>query len=364
MSDTRFELYYLEWQPAIASCSTISGSGNSSARSWNFARVCHKYRFCRRSVAKTLHNRRSHATGVLEWRRARTRPICSQYYLCDERKSPVWPQKCHRVDGPVPSQSRGACGALEEGQSSPRKDDLRVRAERFGGQRQPDEKPQDTFEENTSKFLRKISRPGARLARKKQIIVQHGGFLPALLAPPAGKRTGRHTEQPTFESMKQKKKKVNEKNNKKKNNGARTQNDFLLPQESVERLDSSSSTVADAAASATGIFFKKKKSVQTPGTPLERLDAEMNEILLAPGTDEREKWTRYSAVLQRYLQLKERSRDGKILYNKKKTNSNDDDGGGGGGDDTDEALDETEVDIDAAYRKDAAASKSREKKKP
>ncbi|CAB0043050.1 unnamed protein product [Trichogramma brassicae] len=138
---------------------------------------------------------------------------------------------------------------------------------------------------------------------------------------------------------------------------------ILLPQESVERLDSSSSTVADAAASATGIFFKKKKSVQTPGTPLERLDAEMNEILLAPGTDEREKWTRYSAVLQRYLQLKERSRDGKILYNKKKTNSNDDDGGGGGGDDTDEALDETEVDIDAAYRKDAAASKSRERKK-
>ncbi|CAB0043049.1 unnamed protein product [Trichogramma brassicae] len=184
MSDTRFELYYLEWQPAIASCSTISGSGNSSARSWNFARVCHK---------------------------ARTRPICSQYYLCDERKSPVWPQKCHRVDGPVPSQSRGACGALEEGQSSPRKDDLRVRAERFGGQRQPDEKPQDTFEKTRQSFAKNFATRSSTGAQKTDNRSTRW-FLAGAARPPAGKRTGRHTEQPTFESMKQKKKKkVNEK---------------------------------------------------------------------------------------------------------------------------------------------------------
>ncbi|CAB0042874.1 unnamed protein product [Trichogramma brassicae] len=67
--------------------------------------------------------------------------------------------------------------------------------------------------------------------------------------------------------------------------------------ESVERLGCGSDVVN----------VKQKKSVQTPGTPLERLDAEMNEILLAPCSDERAKWNLYNNVLQRYLQLKKTS---------------------------------------------------------
>lgn len=60
----------------------------------------------------------------------------------------------------------------------------------------------------------------------------------------------------------------------------------LLPRESLEHL---------------------RETVQTPGTPLSRLDAEMNEILHANG-DDREKWARYQQVLFRYLELKNAER--------------------------------------------------------
>ncbi|CAB0040668.1 unnamed protein product [Trichogramma brassicae] len=70
--------------------------------------------------------------------------------------------------------------------------------------------------------------------------------------------------------------------------------------ESVERLG--------GGGGSDIVIVKQKKSVQTPGTPLERLDAEMNEILLAPCSDERAKWNRYNSVLQRYLQLAKSSR--------------------------------------------------------
>ncbi|KAL7292591.1 hypothetical protein TKK_0013723 [Trichogramma kaykai] len=81
----------------------------------------------------------------------------------------------------------------------------------------------------------------------------------------------------------------------------------LLPKESLDRLGYGSDVV----------IVKQKKSVQTPGTPLERLDAEMNEILLAPCSDERAKWNRYNNVLQRYLQLKKTSQH--IIEKKIKT---------------------------------------------
>ena len=46
----------------------------------------------------------------------------------------------------------------------------------------------------------------------------------------------------------------------------------------------------------------KIKTVQTPGSVKSRLDAEMNEILNSPTyKDEREKWTLYRQVLQRYF---------------------------------------------------------------
>ncbi|KAL7293763.1 hypothetical protein TKK_0012826 [Trichogramma kaykai] len=69
----------------------------------------------------------------------------------------------------------------------------------------------------------------------------------------------------------------------------------LLPKESVERLG--------CGGGSDIVIVEHKKSVQTPGTPLERLDAEMNEILLAPCSDECAKSNRYNNVLQRYLQL-------------------------------------------------------------
>ena len=62
----------------------------------------------------------------------------------------------------------------------------------------------------------------------------------------------------------------------------------LLPQESVLNLQS------------------LKKTVQTPGTSLSRLDSEMSEILKSSQLEnDREKWSRYHQVLQRYLNLKE-----------------------------------------------------------
>ena len=67
---------------------------------------------------------------------------------------------------------------------------------------------------------------------------------------------------------------------------------ILLPQDSVERLQ-------------TTLRKDKIKSVQTPGSVTSRLDAEMNEILNSPTyKDEREKWTLYRQVLQRYLHFK------------------------------------------------------------
>lgn len=66
----------------------------------------------------------------------------------------------------------------------------------------------------------------------------------------------------------------------------------LLPKESVDRLQSLS-------------IHGKLNSLQTPGTVVSRLDAEMNEILNSvDNMNEREKWERYSQVLQRYLHFK------------------------------------------------------------
>ena len=68
---------------------------------------------------------------------------------------------------------------------------------------------------------------------------------------------------------------------------------ILLPQESVKRLQAT-------------LGNDKIKSVQTPGSVTSRLDAEMKEILNTPTyKDEREKWTLYRQVLQRYLHFKE-----------------------------------------------------------
>ena len=43
------------------------------------------------------------------------------------------------------------------------------------------------------------------------------------------------------------------------------------------------------------------ETVQTPGTPLTRLDKEMHGILNSDHTDDREKWLRYREILQKYL---------------------------------------------------------------
>ena len=62
----------------------------------------------------------------------------------------------------------------------------------------------------------------------------------------------------------------------------------LIPRESAEHL------------------LNVRKSVQTPGSKLSRLDIEMSEILNSTQFDnDREKWDRYHQVLQRYLNTKE-----------------------------------------------------------
>ena len=68
---------------------------------------------------------------------------------------------------------------------------------------------------------------------------------------------------------------------------------ILVPQVNVERLQNT--------------FARDKiKSVQTPGSVTSRLDAEMNDILNSTTCkDEREKWSLYRQVLQRYLHFKE-----------------------------------------------------------
>ena len=68
---------------------------------------------------------------------------------------------------------------------------------------------------------------------------------------------------------------------------------ILLPQASVERLQNT-------------FVHDKIKSVQTPGSVTSRLDAEMSDILNSSTCkDEREKWSLYRQVLQRYLHFKE-----------------------------------------------------------
>ena len=68
---------------------------------------------------------------------------------------------------------------------------------------------------------------------------------------------------------------------------------ILLPYDSMERMQNTLLYAGDA------------KSSQTPGTPMSRLDEEMNNILNSNIADERDKWARYSQLLQRYLHLKE-----------------------------------------------------------
>lgn len=65
----------------------------------------------------------------------------------------------------------------------------------------------------------------------------------------------------------------------------------LLPRDSLDRIQH--------ILGNNGI-----KSVQTPGTTAERLDAEMSDILNLPkdnNIDDREKWNEYNRALQRYL---------------------------------------------------------------
>ncbi|XP_023246495.1 uncharacterized protein LOC111643254 [Copidosoma floridanum] len=73
---------------------------------------------------------------------------------------------------------------------------------------------------------------------------------------------------------------------------------ILLPQESVDQLRSA-------------FLNDGLKSVQTLGTTMSRLEAEMNDILNLPYTNVREKWKKYQQILQRYLLLRE-------LYGEKK----------------------------------------------
>lgn len=43
-------------------------------------------------------------------------------------------------------------------------------------------------------------------------------------------------------------------------------------------------------------------SIQTPGDPVTRLDAEMNNVLMSNGKDDREKWNRFQQLFSRFLQ--------------------------------------------------------------
>ena len=82
---------------------------------------------------------------------------------------------------------------------------------------------------------------------------------------------------------------------------------ILLPQASVERLQNT-------------FTHDKIKSVQTPGSVTSRLDAEMSDILNSSTCkDEREKWSLYRQVLQRYLHFKETETRGQEEKSKKKS---------------------------------------------
>lgn len=92
----------------------------------------------------------------------------------------------------------------------------------------------------------------------------------------------------------------------------------LLPKESVDRLQSLS-------------IPGKLNSVQTPGTPTSRLDAEMNEILNSSNNmNEREKWQQYSQVLQRYLHFKDSDRKHKEKEDENKEEEEDEEADVGG----------------------------------
>ena len=81
---------------------------------------------------------------------------------------------------------------------------------------------------------------------------------------------------------------------------------ILLPQSSVERLQNT-------------FGHDNIKSVQTPGSVTSRLDTEMSEILNSSTCkDEREKWTLYRQVLQRYLHFKEAETRGQEENSNKK----------------------------------------------
>lgn len=72
----------------------------------------------------------------------------------------------------------------------------------------------------------------------------------------------------------------------------------LLPQENLERLQCTFTSGEQQQS-------QMLKSVQTPGSTTSRLDAEMNDILNSSTCkDEREKWSLYRQVLQRYLHFK------------------------------------------------------------
>ena len=72
---------------------------------------------------------------------------------------------------------------------------------------------------------------------------------------------------------------------------------ILLPHETFERLQRQQCPQESLL-----------KSVQTPGTPVSRLDAELGKILYTPPSegdvDEREKWLEFNKKLQRYLHFR------------------------------------------------------------
>lgn len=73
----------------------------------------------------------------------------------------------------------------------------------------------------------------------------------------------------------------------------------LIEHDNIHRLGERQNGIADSAAPT-----QPSNSVQTVGTPLSRLDAEMSEILNSDSyKSERDKWTAYIQVLQRYLRL-------------------------------------------------------------
>lgn len=89
---------------------------------------------------------------------------------------------------------------------------------------------------------------------------------------------------------------------------------ILLPQESVDRLQ--------------GLMVSQDpKTVQTPGTPMTRLDEEMSNILTSTSCkNDSAKWALYNQALQRYLTVKDIGNEDKEKFNPREDSGTDQDG--------------------------------------